>query len=295
MSSKAPVQEQISPRTHAAVMALKVLLPQHSDDRLRQLLKESGGDADTVLESLLAGIDDVVAAPAAPAVLVAAPPAEVRPAAPTPVVVAPVTVDTTPAAPAIDESSVRTITDMGFDPASARAALVATDGDGDAALELLLSGGDLPADAAAASSSSSALPAAAAAASSSSSDLPAAAAEAPASPLSEEQLPPQDAAPSMSGWTVIQEEVVSEESKFVANVEAPSWQPLLRTGGKDSSSTKRTHYDVQTERLKAALSAPAKRDAVIATTHDPHTGDMHGGEKGKGKGDGKGKERRGGG
>lgn len=99
-------------------------------------------------------------------------------------------------------------------------------------------------------------------------------------------MPPQDAAPSMSGWTVIQEEVQPAESKFVPNMEAPAWQPLLRTGGKDPSSSNRTHYDVQTERLKAALAAPRKIDIVAPSGHDPHTGDMNGAQKEKGSGKG---------
>lgn len=87
-------------------------------------------------------------------------------------------------------------------------------------------------------------------------------------------------------WTIIEAPKEATTSSFTRNLEAPAWQPLLRSGGKDLSSEKKTFFDIQTERLKAALATMPAPPVVPASSKDMH---------GAGKGSGKGAERRGGG
>jgi hypothetical protein len=84
-----------------------------------------------------------------------------------------------------------------------------------------------------------------------------------------------------TGWTVInaKPEPTQVSSNFVQQPDAPAWQPLLRSGGKDLSSAKRTFYDAQTDRLKAALAAAPKPPDALG----PSATDMHGAGKGSGK------------
>jgi len=81
-----------------------------------------------------------------------------------------------------------------------------------------------------------------------------------------------------SGWTVVDSEPKQATSNFVTDPEAPSWLPMLRTGGKDTSSAKLTFYDLQTQRLQAALNATPQGDSTSFTPKD-----LHGAGKGSGK------------
>lgn len=89
------------------------------------------------------------------------------------------------------------------------------------------------------------------------------------------------------GWTVV--DAVHDrkpepplQAKLEPKPDAPSWLPLLRSGGKDPSSSKPTFYDVQTDRLKAALGAVHTAPAVGATANDLHGAGKGSGRKGGG-------------
>lgn len=82
-----------------------------------------------------------------------------------------------------------------------------------------------------------------------------------------------------SGWTVVEAEPTQRATcDFVTNSEAPPWLPMLRTGGKDTSSAKPTFYDLQTQRLKAALGS---RPQISSTSFASK--DLHGVGKGSGR------------
>jgi len=298
---KEAAQAPVSPRTLAAVLSIKELLPQHPDDLLLRLLRDSGGDVDAVLESLLGQIDDeteqVSVAPSSSTVPL---PAWAAIPATAAAVVSPVAsghghnagaghAHHADAGHAHDDTHHGDCCGSGHDHGGhgghgeSHGHGHKEEGHGHGHKE---EGGH------SSHSHHDGLerfePSAAAASSSSSSGQPLSGAK-----IAVEAEP--------SGWTVVVAEPKSapEPSSFKQNAEAPSWQPLLRSGGKDMSvPTERTFYDRQTDRMKAALATKAPVEMVGPSAKDMHGmggGNNNSNNDDKGKGKGKGGERNGGG
>lgn len=71
-------------------------------------------------------------------------------------------------------------------------------------------------------------------------------------------------------WTVVDSRAKPIATPAPAvNTDAPTWLPLMQTGGKDTSSSLPTYYDLQTQRMKAAL-GPAPAAAAGPSSRDLH-------------------------
>jgi len=297
---KGPAKEDFSSTCSSdeSMSALKVLLPEHSEQLLRRLLKECSGSPDAVLEALLAEVDDVAKPSSTPAVtllqesalmpaLVTSPPTPAPPTASSSLPEDSAVAACSPTQAPVDQDdacadhTVQELIGLGFDEAKAREAVMSISDPSDAnlAMDWIFEHSKDENDGSGGASSSSALPTAAA---SSPSDQPTGfgSAQPEASAVTERR---KDEAETKE-WTVVDMRPPPDPGKFAQNLDAPVWQPLLRTGGKDPSSDKATYYDVQTDRLKAALAAVPKPAVISASSQD-----MHGAGKGEGKGKGKGK------
>jgi len=97
--------------------------------------------------------------------------------------------------------------------------------------------------------------------------------------LQDASAAPPDTAPMPIGtWHVI--DTVPRAAPVAApDPDAPAWLPLVRTGGKDVSAPGSTFYDLQSERLKAALGKPPTVVSSLSATQELHS---RGGGKGMG-------------